>query len=66
MELVDGTYWAIRGNAATHTPWLVDDQLAITDTGGAPATAKIQYWLWRTGLGYLPSTTGTPTFSDPA
>lgn len=62
---VDGTYWLIRGNAATPTPFLVDDTLAFTDTGGAPATGKIQWWLWRGGYGYLPSA-GTPTLADPS
>lgn len=66
-DRIDGTYWCLRGNAgAGHTPWLVDDTLSFTDTGGAPATAKIQWWLWSAGLGYLPSTTGTPTITDPA
>lgn len=65
-DLVDGTYWFVRGNAATHTPWKIDDTLEVTDTGGAPATAKVQWWLWRAGLGYLPSTTGTPTVAEPS
>ena len=65
-DLVDGTYWFLRGNAGTHTPWKIDDTLEVTDTGGAPATAKIQWWLWRAGLGYLPSTTGTPTVTEPS
>lgn len=63
-DLVDGTWWNIRGNAATHTPWLLDDILTVTDTGGAPATGKVQWWLFVAGLGYLPSS-GTPTFADP-
>lgn len=61
---IDGTFWTIRGNAATHTPWLVDDVLTVTDTGGAPATGKIQWWLYVAGYGYLPSS-GTPTLADP-
>ena len=65
LDQIDGTYWFLRGNAATHTPWLLDDILSFTDTGGAPATAKIQYWLWVSGFGYLPHTTGTPTFTEP-
>lgn len=64
-DAIDGTYWFLRGNAATHTPWLVDDTLTFTDTGGAPATGKIQWWNFIAGLGYLPSTTGAPTFTDP-
>lgn len=65
-DLVDGTYWFLRGNAATHTPWLRDDTLEVTDTGGAWATAKVQRWLVHAGLGYLPSTTGTPTITEPS
>lgn len=61
---VDGTYWALRGSAASHTPWLLDDTLTFTDTGGAAGTGKLQWWLWRAGLGYLPSS-GTPTLTDP-
>ncbi len=64
-DLIDGTWWFLRGNSTTHIPWLVDDTLLFTDTGGAPATAKIQYYLWASGLGTLPSTTGTPTFTEP-
>lgn len=65
-DLWDGTYWCIRGNDATHVPWLVDDILEVSDSGGLPATGKLQYWLWLAGLGYLPSTTGTPTITDPS
>jgi hypothetical protein len=65
FDLIDGTYWFLRGNAATHASWRVDDTLEFTDTGGAPATGKIQWWLFVTELGYLPSTTGLPTFTDP-
>lgn len=61
-DLVDGTYWMLTG--AT-TPWLVDDTLDFTDTGGAPSTGKIQWYLFIAGFGYLPSTTGVPTFTDP-
>jgi len=62
--LVDGTYWNIRNADATPVAWKVDDTLAFTDGGGAPATAKIQWWLWIAGWGYLP-TNGSPTFADP-
>lgn len=65
FTLFDGTYWVIRQNHATPVSWAVDDTLTFTDTGGAPATAKIQYWLQLAGLGYLPSTTGSPTFTEP-
>lgn len=64
-DRADGTYWVIRQNAASPVSWLLDDTLDFTDTGGAPATAKIQWWYWVAGLGYLPSTTGTPTLLDP-
>lgn len=63
-DRIDGTYWVIRGNAASHTPWLLDDTLEFTDTGGAPATGKVQWWLWTAGLGYLPSN-AAPTLADP-
>ncbi len=65
MQLIDGTFWVIRGNAATPVAWQLDDTLKFTDTGGAANTGKIQYWLQQAGLGYLPSTTGTPTFTEP-
>lgn len=63
-DLVDGTWWLLRGAAASHTPWALDDILAVTDTGGALGTGKIQEWLVRAGFGCLPSS-GTPTFADP-
>ena len=64
-DQVDGTYWITCPNAAVHVPWQVDDYFEFDDSGGLPETAKIQYYLWLTGLGYLPSTTGTPTFTEP-
>lgn len=63
MDLIDGTYWVLIGGT---TPWMMDDTLAFTDTGGAPATAKLQWWLFIAGLGYLPHTTGVPSFTEPA
>ena len=64
-ELVDGTYWALMHTDPTPVSWLVDDTLEFTDLGGSAGTGIIQWWLWVSGLGYLPSTTGTPTFLDP-
>lgn len=64
-DLIDGTYWFLRASSSTPTSWAVDDTLAFTDTGGAPTTGIIQWWLYVSGLGYLPSTGGTPTFTDP-
>lgn len=64
MTLIDGTWWFLRANAATHAPWQVDDTLEFTDTGGAAGTGKIQWWLWVSGYGYLPSS-GVPTITDP-
>ena len=58
---LDGTFWMLVGGT---TPWLVDDTLAFTDTGGAPGTGSVQWWLWRAGLGYLPSDS-SPTMTDP-
>jgi hypothetical protein len=64
LDLIDGTYWWLRGNASTPAAFLVDDIFEFTDTGGAPATGKIQWWLWVSGFGYLPSS-GSPTLVDP-
>lgn len=65
-DLIDGTYAAIRAiHATAPAAWQVDDTLAVTDTGGAPNTAKIQWWFVQSGLGYLPHTTGTETFTEP-
>lgn len=64
-DRADGTYWIIRQSAASPVSWLLDDTLDFTDTGGLPSSAKIQWWYWTAGLGYLPSTTGTPTLTDP-
>jgi hypothetical protein len=65
MQLIDGTYWWIRSADASPVSWIVDDVLVYTDTGGAPATGKLQWWLWVAGFGYLPSS-GTPTIADPS
>ncbi len=66
-DLFDGTYWFLRNAAfagASPAAWQVDDVIEFIDTGGAPATGKIQYWLFAAGLGYLPHS-GTPTIADP-
>lgn len=66
MTYIDGTYWLLRHNHATApVDHKFGDEYSFTDTGGAPGTGQIQYWLWRAGLGYLPSS-GSPTFTDPA
>ena len=64
-DLVDGTYWLIRTNNASPVAWQTNDLMTFTDTGGAPATGKIQWWCFVAGLGYLPSDV-TPSFADPA
>lgn len=63
---VDGTYWSIRPNTASTAVInpLVNDTWEFTDTGGAPATGKLQYWWYMAGLGYLPNS-GAPTITDP-
>ena len=61
-DLIDGTYWFLRGGT---TPYLIDDVYTCADTGGAPTTGKLQYYLWLSGFGYLPSDIGAPTISDP-
>lgn len=64
-DYLDGSYYTIVGNDSTsHSPWLIDDVITVTDTGGAPGTGKLQWWVWRAGLGYLPSS-ATPTITDP-
>ena len=63
-DLIDGTWWCLRQNAASPVSWLANDILTLEDTGGAPGTGKINYWLWVAGFGYLP-TSGSPTFTDP-
>lgn len=64
LELIDGTWWWLRGNAASHTPWLLDDNLVFEDTNGAPGTGKLQYWCWIAGFGYLPNS-GSTQITDP-
>jgi hypothetical protein len=62
---IDGTYWILRQKSATGlVNWKLDDTLIFTDTGGAPATGKLQYYLFLAGFGYLPSS-GSPTYADP-
>lgn len=65
LTFIDGTYWIVRQNNASPANWRVDDLFTASDSGGAPTTGKIQYWNWVAGFGYLPSTTGTPTFTEP-
>lgn len=64
-DLLDGTYWMIRHANPTPVSWAVNDTITFADSGGAPGSAKIQWWWWVAGLGYLPSTTGTPSITDP-
>jgi hypothetical protein len=61
-DLIDGTYYCLRGS---NEAWMLDDTITIIDEGGAPPDAKIQWWLFAAGYGYLPSSL-TPTFEDPA
>jgi hypothetical protein len=63
-DLIDGTYWILRHTNTTPVASMVDDLYTVTDSGGAPANAKIQWWLWVSGYGYLPSS-ATPTLTDP-
>lgn len=64
MTRIDNTFWVLRHANTSPTNWLVDDTLRFTDTGGAPGTGKIQYWLWRAFGVYMPHD-GTPSISDP-
>lgn len=68
--LLEGTqyegcfYWAIPASAATYIPWKLNDVYTWADN--APNDSKIQKWLWRAGLGYLPaSLSSAVTISDP-
>ena len=63
---IDGSYWILRHNQTSPVPSLVDDTINTVDTGGLAPTAKIQYWLWQSGMGYLPHTTCTPSFTEPS
>jgi hypothetical protein len=63
---IDGTYWVARMNDATPTPWKVDDEIAFTDSQADVTAGKINYYLFRADLGYLPHATGGDiTFADP-
>ena len=63
-DFFDGTYWLLMGGS---TPFKLDGEFTMTDTGGAPATAKIQYYNWLAGVGYMPSATGgAETWADPS
>ncbi len=60
-----GSYYLILPAAASNTPWLLDDKFTWTDSESTRGI--IQYWLWRAGLGYLPSATGAAeTIADPS
>ncbi len=67
MVPFDGTWWKLisgaAGAPATGTKFLLDDQLAVTDTFAA-SDSKIQKWLWRAFGRYLPHS-GAPTITDP-
>ncbi len=66
MTFIDGHWWVARMNAASPDSWLVDDEITFVDTQADATAGKIQYNLWRAGLGYLPHATGGAiTFTDP-
>jgi len=52
----DGHWYVGVPNAASNTPWQRLDTISYEDTIAADGVN--QYWLWRAGLGYLPSATG--------
>lgn len=56
---IDGTFYVAVGG---QTPFLLNDTVQWTDVDGAPR-ARIGYWWWRAGFGWLPSS-GTPTIVD--
>lgn len=67
MTQIDGLWWVLRNNDSTPVSWLKDDEIKYGDTQADITKGKINYHLFRAGLGYLPSSTGTPTitFVDP-
>lgn len=61
----DAHWYLVVPSAATHTPPKRLDKFTWSDS--LSAHGKIQYWAgFRAGYGYLPSTTGTPTYADPS
>ena len=58
-----GSYVLILPAAAANTTFLLDDKFTWTDSESTRGI--IQYWLWRAGLGYLPSA-ASPTIADPS
>ena len=64
-DLIDGTYWLVHQAHATPVANIIDDEYKAVDSGGAPGTGIMQYWCWISGFGYLPSTSGTPSVTDP-
>ena len=64
LTQIDGTWWILRQNAATPVSWLFEDEIAYTDTQADITKGKIQFYLFRAGLGYLPHD-ASPTFTDP-
>lgn len=64
MTQIDGSFWTLRQNDATPVAWLVDDEIAYTDSQADITKGKIQFYLFRAGLGYLPHS-GSPSFTDP-
>ena len=55
LNLIDGTYWNMRLNAAVPVAWLVDDELTVTDAYDTVfGLGKLQYYM-KLGYGrYLP------------
>lgn len=56
-DALDGTFWMPIGGT---TPWMYDDKLEVTDTGGDPAVngGIRNYWAYLAGLGYFPHDNG--------
>ncbi len=68
MTQIDGTWWILRGGVtpfmAANASLPLGDQFTMTDTGGAAATGKINYWWWRAFNASLPSD-ASPSVADP-
>lgn len=57
--------WVIGIGGAV--PFVLEDVFTSTDSGGTAASAKVQYYNWLAGFGYMPSVAnGSETWSDPS
>jgi len=69
LDQIDSTWWVCRmAENTTVTSWLRDDEIKFEDSQSDLTKGKINYYLFRAGLGYLPHANvsgGACTFTDP-